>query len=107
MRLFIFIFSLYIFALSIMPCDTVYHDCNIDSPLTESPQDHSHGSDHNDICNPFCTCAGFSIFVSTYLTPQYFSNAKVVDDVLLKFVNWEFSFASKFFGKIWQPPKIF
>lgn len=106
MKFFTVIFSIYILALSVLPCSDAYNDCNSNTALTENSQNHDHNTDLNDICSPFCTCTCCSISANPKFTPFSIKIAKVVAVSLLKFPNREFSFASNFYGNIWQPPKI-
>ena len=106
MRVFAYIFSIYILALSVMPCSDVYNDCKSDTALAQSSQSHNHKSDHNDVCSPFCTCTCCSVSANPQFTPFVVKVAKPLVTTKLTFPNRDFFFVSNFYGNIWQPPKV-
>lgn len=106
MKFFTIIFSIYLVAISFLPCGDAYNDCNNSKPQTETTQDHSHKNDHNDICSPFCTCACCSTTVNFAFQPLKIKEAKLIFAETQKFPIWDFNFVSNFYGNIWQPPKI-
>lgn len=112
MRLFTLIFSIYLLAVSLLPCSDAYNECNnktatarVQAAFTDT-QEHNHKSDHNDLCGPFCTCAccgtiltavtGFSVFAFHSPQPQ------VSEDP--KFPIWNVDVDSDYLGSIWRPP---
>ena len=54
MRLFAFILSIIILALSVVPCSD---NDNCNQPTTELSSDHSGHEHQEDSCTPFCTCS--------------------------------------------------
>lgn len=102
----IFIFSIYLLALSLVPCSDAINECqNIDVEYSHD-HEHDHDSDHDDHCTPFCSCSccGTSMINNSVLIPFL----KLRDKVILsnEVINFESSFFSSFFGAIWQPPKL-
>lgn len=106
MKFFTVIFSIYILALSVMPCSDAYNDCKDNTEFSDNSQSHSHKSDTNDICSPFCTCACCSVSANPKFTPFSIKITKLIAVSKLSFHNREFFLASNFYGNIWQPPKI-
>lgn len=106
MKVFTIIFSIYILALSIMPCSDAFNDCNRITTVRESTLAHNHQSDHNDFCSPFCTCSCCSISVYPNANFVSFSIAKPAVGSKVAYPIRDFSFVSNFYGNIWQPPKI-
>jgi hypothetical protein len=103
MRLFLHIFSIYILALSVMPCSDAYNNCKSETVFTEA---HNHKSDRNDNCSPFCTCTCCSTTANPKFTPLKFDIAKPIATSKITYHNRDFSFVSNYCGNIWQPPKI-
>ena len=104
MKFFILIFSIYLLALSLVPCSDAFNECQ--SIDVEYSNDHDHESDHDDHCTPFCSCSccGTSMISNSVLIPFL----KLRNIVTLS--NEVFTFASSsisnFLGSIWQPPKL-
>ncbi|WP_367916120.1 DUF6660 family protein [Leadbetterella sp. DM7] len=106
MRLFAYIFSIYILALSVVPCSDAYNDCQNDTAYKEYSQAHNHHTDHNDNCSPFCTCTCCSTSVNLKFTSHKFQITKLVVSSQITYPVRDFSFVSNYYGNIWQPPKI-
>ena len=106
MRLFAYIFSIYILALSVVPCSDASNDCKSNTTVSERIEAHNHNSDHNDFCSPFCTCTCCSTTASLKFTPYKFRIPKPIATSKITYPVRDFSFVSNYCGKIWQPPKI-
>lgn len=106
MKFFTVIFSIYILALSVMPCSDAYNDCKDNTEFADNSQSHNHKSDTNDFCSPFCTCTCCSVSANPNFAPFSIEVKKLVAVSKLSFQNREFFLASNFYGNIWQPPKI-
>jgi primosomal protein N' len=109
MKFFSVIFSLYILVLSCLPCGDA-DECKVaDSEnMTISKEKHPEHQQDTEDCSPFCTCAccgstivyHFQGLVSmTEESPSFFP---LRERIVIK----NDSFASNFYGNIWQPPKI-
>ncbi|WP_460944796.1 hypothetical protein [Spirosoma daeguense] len=109
MRLFIYLFSLWLLLLTGLPCPDA--DCHIheNSATTEStspPAEHDHEQGHKAPCSPFChcaTCLGFS-------TPQPFNYLLPADSSESAPERQIFTYRSPnqfdvMLG-IWQPPQL-
>ncbi len=107
MRLFSFILSLYILALSVVPCsDGIVHnlddvDANIE--LSQTEHDHNH-SGHNDCCTPFCTCACCGSLV-TAPTSHHISEVRVLLSTTYLF-SYNFDYSFEYVEGVWHPPAI-
>ena len=102
MKVFTFIFSLYILVLVAIPC--IDKPANTTLQKLEAPQSsHNSQDQESDHCSPFCTCsccATFSIQEDNYVLFNSFSY------LLAQFSEHPTSSASFHFSSIWQPPKI-
>lgn len=105
MKFFAYIFSIYILALSLMPCTDALGMNAPNTSKTEITKTHNGDAEHNDFCSPFCICSCCNTPVN--ITFDSFS-IKVNKPVAtsLKIPVFNFFFASNYYGSIWQPPKI-
>ena len=106
MKFFTIIFSIYILALSAIPCNDAHNDCKSNTEITDSSQSHNHRSDHNDGCSPFCACPCCGVSANLKFTPFSFKVATIIAVSKLTFPKRDFTFVSNYYGNIWQPPKI-
>jgi len=103
MRIFVFILSLYITALSIAPCtDGLPQSSNhsdIEVSITEHDHDHS---GHQDDCTPFCACACCGSIV-TIPTVQLMveANVEISTDYLF---HYTFNYSFDYSEGVWHPP---
>jgi hypothetical protein len=102
MRLFTCILSLYILALSVMPCIDVPKDKGFKhSDISQNSNEKS--NNENDLCSPFCTC---NCCVSPIIYQDYiiqYNTFWLLQEYNSCYTN---SFVSSPFAPIWQPPKI-
>lgn len=106
MKFFAYIFSIYILALSVMPCSDASNDCRSKTEVAERADAHSHKSDHNDTCSPFCTCTCCGTTASTNLGVYKLCIKKTPVSSKITFPRRDFVLVSNFYGNIWQPPEI-
>ena len=106
MKFFTLIFSIYILALSVMPCSDVHNVCNTKKSKTELTQTHNHQQDQDDNCSPFCTCACCSTSVVSLDFVPFQIKKTTEFSITQKHTIRNFSFVTNFFGNIWQPPKL-
>ena len=107
MKFFTVIFSIYILALSVMPCSDAYNDCKDNTEFSDNSQSHSHKSDTNDICSPFCLCDCCGMVSGIVLQWNVYNLVKAKTFELSKpEIYYKSIFIPCYFGKIWQPPKI-
>lgn len=104
MKLLNILFSIYLIALSAIPCTDVSaaeHQEEMHMEITHSEEDHS---DCEDTCAPFCTCSCCGITMAFFypetisLAPGFSYEQKNTAFILPAF--------SSFNHSIWQPPKI-
>ena len=98
--------SIYLMALSNMPCA----DMEVNSAMhktTEfsSENNHTHDKD-NDLCSPFCACNCCGAQVLSYQTAVTFEFPAVSSIISIPLPNYNSVFASNFYESIWQPPQI-
>jgi hypothetical protein len=102
MRFFAFIFSVYIFGLTLVPCvDRPDPDAGCKVVLTQTGND-QHANDI-DQCSPFCSCEccvtlviqqDSSVHFDTFFMPQEYHSTEYVS-----------AFPSDYLNAIWQPPQ--
>ncbi|WP_223705654.1 DUF6660 family protein [Flavobacterium potami] len=98
--------SVYLMALSNMPCA----DMEVNSAMHKTAQfasedNHSHDKE-NDLCSPFCACNCCGIQVLSYQTPITFEFSKADPLILSPLPSYNSVFVSNFYGSIWQPPQL-
>jgi len=99
MKLFAFIMACAVLTLSCMPCFDV---CTQTAKTEFSKTDSEQGSNHNDVCSPFCycsCCAGFSMnhFI-TFISNPSINRSKDFNSYLSQDII-EVSIP------VWQPPR--
>ncbi|MEZ5055222.1 MAG: DUF6660 family protein [Chitinophagales bacterium] len=103
MKYLVFIFSIYVLALSVVPCSDIKNEC-FNQKATE--KQHHHNQDADDNCTPFCTCTccinGVTIANPQHLVTDNFYTSTTIE----KIPTFNTQFISSFEGNIWQPPKI-
>ena len=102
MKIFAFILSFYILALTALPCIDVPEDNNLDmNKVSQNTSDgHTNDSDH---CSPFCSC---SCCVTPVIHQVYSIDFKcfyLVEEYHSEFRTFSVSSPAPI---IWQPPKI-
>lgn len=98
--------SVYLMALSNMPCA----DMEVNSAMHKTAQfssedNHSHDKD-NDLCSPFCACNCCGAQILSYQTPIAFEFPQVYHLILSPLPSYNSIIASNFYGSIWQPPQL-
>ncbi len=97
---------MYLVALSCLPCA----DIEVDSAahlkeLATNHKEHSHDKE-NDFCSPFCICNCCGAQILTYFPSSLFEFPTVLEVIQTKKSFYKSTFASSFYGSIWQPPQI-
>ena len=107
MKFFNVLFSIYLVALSCLPCADI--DLNsaaytrIDSALTIAVENHDK---ETDLCPPFCICNCCGTQILTY-SPSIIFNFPVANQIIkIALPKYKSVFFSHFYGSIWQPPQI-
>lgn len=109
MKIFSVIFTIYILTLSCLPCGDT-EDCKVldIGKETFSQTDHHNHQQDTESCSPFCICAccglniAFNFQGSVSMTEHTTSFFPLTERVIVE----NDSFASNYYGSIWQPPKI-
>ncbi|WP_317047243.1 DUF6660 family protein [Flavobacterium sharifuzzamanii] len=100
------ILSIYLLALSNMPCA----DMEVNSAMHKTAQfasedNHSHDKT-NDLCSPFCACNCCGAQVLSYHSAVSFEFPKTYNQISISLPSYNSVFISNFYGSIWQPPQI-
>ena len=106
MRILLWIFGIYILALSAMPCSDVSNNCNSDPAFVAQDFGHNHGTDRDDKCSPFCFCHCCSVPSNTKLTALEIQIVHPLIPTKVSYPIRNTSLVSNFSPNIWQPPKI-
>jgi len=107
-KYFAILFSVYLLALSVMPCkdkeDCKHIHSEHFSNAGEDGSDHSGHDKDIEHCSPFCmcSCCGTSC-VYNYSYYKYIPNTPVLANT---FTIYKTSFIPEVYLAIWQPPKI-
>jgi len=100
-KIFCFLFALYISALSVNPC---YEDDCIDEVNIESNADHEEQEqEESDLCTPFCVSACCPIHV--FCTSPFHTITGSQNSMILK-SSYSLVFIAPVVVPIWQPPKV-
>jgi len=107
MNVFNFILSIYLVALSCLPCA----DMEVNSLAHSSPEvaanhdDHSHDKE-SDLCSPFCNCNCCGSQIVSYFKITTFNFTPITKSIKTQLPSYTSIFTSNFYGSIWQPPQI-
>ncbi|HUM45753.1 MAG TPA: hypothetical protein PLD84_02420 [Chitinophagales bacterium] len=105
MKLFCYLFSIYILALSVVPCNDP-HECENNGQLVFlSAPDHSDHSHETESCSPFCICSCCGTQSISQFVQDCFGNNFPVTASKAHSI-YSSVFIVDFFAAIWQPPKI-
>lgn len=108
MKTFAFILSLYILALSIVPCgDGMLHgeeEHNHTTEVATGDNEHNH-SEHKDHCTPFCVCACCGTMIAMP-TIHAVSFAKEIQTANAFQFHYTFNYSFDFSKGIWHPPSL-
>ncbi|AEA42463.1 hypothetical protein [Fluviicola taffensis] len=104
MKVFWFIFSLFVFTLSVIPCCT--EECQ-EEELTCSTEHHQEDEEEQKNCSPFCTCTVCGLYACIMEQVQVVNTYTVNESPAASLGNpYTFHFTSEFEVNIWQPPKL-
>ena len=101
MRIFASIISIFILALSIVPCGDGLQQNSVNIEIKAKDHDHNH-SDHEDDCTPFCACVccGSMIAVS-FIQPSILSKVEISSEYQF---HYNFNYSFNYSEGIWHPP---
>ena len=101
------ILSIYLIALSCLPCA----DTEVDSPahvlikVASNHDEHSQDKE-NDLCSPFCNCACCGSQIVSYFQATAISIPILFESIKTQSPTYKSILSSNFYGSIWQPPQI-
>ncbi len=107
MKLFCFIFSVYILLLSLAPCEefAVKAELRFDK-VSEQIQIQTTDEETSDDCSPFCICSCCH-FSTVYQFKTFAVTNKITISAILKLENlYQNPYAQDFKTSVWQPPKF-
>ncbi|WP_341224783.1 DUF6660 family protein [uncultured Arcticibacterium sp.] len=106
MKIFTFILSIYITALTLVPCsDGLAHKAeNMSSEISMNHQDHNHPGQSQDDCSTFCSCACCGSLV-VLPTTYHISQARVDLSSSYTFL-YTFDYSFDYNKGVWHPPCI-
>ena len=101
MKVIALILSIFLFALSIIPCSDG-ETCEAEQKEISDSQEHDHSKDSTDHCSPFCICACCSVSVpleeeiagTNYLHPGFEEGN----------ASYSFIYAFTYLQAVWRPP---
>ena len=109
MKLLNYILSIYLIALSCLPCA----DMEVSSAahkaveISDNHDEKSHNNDkENDLCSPFCNCNCCGSQIVSYFKITTFSFTPITKSIKTQLPSYTSIVTSNFFGSIWQPPQI-
>lgn len=103
MKVFTFILSFYIVALSIVPCaDGLDHDSDNSVSELSLKQEHDHSEDDQDDCTPFCTCVCCGSLLAMPTTHQGDKSSQDLSSSYLFHYTSDYSFI--YSEGVWHPP---
>lgn len=109
MKMFSFLFSMYILVLSCLPCGDM-EDCTVvdNQRIAFSETNHTNHQEDTETCPPFCKCAccGTNFVLNFSFSPLISEIAQCALSEKVKSNFYNTTFISDFYGNIWQPPKI-
>jgi hypothetical protein len=101
------ILSIYLIALSFLPCADLEVNSlvHISKELSSDNENHSHNKE-KDLCSPFCICNCCGAQISGYFPTITFDFPAVSAIIKLPLPTYKSILSANFFGSIWQPPQI-
>jgi hypothetical protein len=97
------ILSLYILALTIVPCCT-FDNCPDDKTKTEQTANHEKGDDDGcGNCSPFFTCEGCALPVISFESATFTIQSPEIKITYSSFIQFIISYN---YSSIWQPPQL-
>ncbi|WP_148908956.1 DUF6660 family protein [Sphingobacterium micropteri] len=110
MKVFSSIMALYMMVLFIIPCADMYEKEVFHQHEHSTEIAHEDSHDHpetTDMCSPFCFCGCCGIVSGVVLQWSTFNIGKIISfDLPKPKVYYKYVFIPRYFGEIWQPPKI-
>ena len=105
MRIFSFLFSLYLLGLAVLPCGD-RHECTImqDFPSLSATTQHEDHEHEHEYCSPFCLCSCCGLSMNKENVEMHFQNP--VSHIPSGIPQYKEKMPMDIYLSIWQPPKI-
>ncbi len=109
MKLLNYILSIYLVALSCLPCadmeiSSAAHKA-VEISANHDEKSYNHDKE-NDLCSPFCNCNCCGSQIVSYFKITTFSFTPIKRSIKTQLPSYTSIVTSNFFGSIWQPPQI-
>ncbi len=104
MKIFVYLLSVYVMVLSLMPCLDSY-TCEDEKASVSISGNHDHSKDEGDLCSPFCICSCCGVSFLGVNIPVFFSQSIKVMEPRGN-VPYYSAFNSYYYHSFWQPPKL-
>ena len=107
MKWLIYILSVYLVALSCLPCADIEVKGleHASSEVSANHENHSHDKE-NDLCPPFCACNCCGQQILNFSQEITLEWRKVSLEITTQIPTYKSIPPSNFYGSIWQPPQI-
>lgn len=101
------ILSIYLVALSCLPCADMEVNslAHSSSEVVANHDKHSHDKE-NDLCPPFCVCNCCGTQILNFNQEITFEFRKVFTEITTQIPTYKSILTSNFYGSIWKPPQI-
>jgi len=104
-----YILSIYLVALSCLPCadmevNSAAHKV-VEISANHDEKSHNHDKE-NDLCSPFCSCNCCGSQIVSYFKMLNYNFTVVSKTITTQLPSYASQFTSNFYGSIWQPPQI-
>ena len=101
------ILSIYLVALSCLPCADMEVNSAGHSLVAHQLEQDSHSHDkENDLCSPFCVCNCCGSQIVSFFKVETVSFTVVSKSIKTQLPTYKSILTSNFYGSIWQPPQI-
>lgn len=108
MKIINFILSIYLVALSCLPCADMEESSlsHLSSEIAQNHEGHTHDKE-SDLCSPFCSCNCCGSITLIFVSQLNFElipfSTSLIEAKETFYISKHFS---NFYGSIWQPPQI-
>jgi hypothetical protein len=109
MRVFCFIFSIYLLLLSVQPCQD-FATSEFSRPQIESEQAQLHNDENTESesreCSPFCICSCRQVSVADKMPVLASGELLAVFTKSVAGIFYQSNYSHQHLNSIWQPPRI-
>ncbi|HQU86216.1 MAG TPA: hypothetical protein PKY59_24015 [Pyrinomonadaceae bacterium] len=109
MKVFCFIFIIYILVLSLTPCDEMLANAEFTNNEISKQKAFSENSDsekNGDECSPFCICSCCHFSTAYQLKSFTITNKVIVAGIFSTENSYKNPYTKEYKTSVWQPPKF-